>query len=127
MTNKVGYKRRVAKKTKLKKLAKQEAFYRDFTDDIAEWQKKGFSKEQAIQQTKGEVTAIDRLVQRYKNSVNVPGVIGISLQGIRRTKKVEGWIDDMEKKGMLMEKAGSLIFPPNPSLKRPGVHWERVK
>ena len=80
----------------------------------------GFSKEEAIKRIKKDasMTSLDKLVYRYEAYKNQPGVTSISLQGIRRTAKIDNWIKDMVDKGLLIDKKYSLYYPPNPKLKR---------
>jgi len=79
-----------------------------------------FSKEEAIKRIKKDasMTSLDKLIYRYEAYKNQPGVAAISLQGIRRTAKIDNWIKDMVDKDLLIDKKYSLYYPPNPKLKR---------
>jgi len=118
MVGKYGYKKRISAKRKLKKLKREELLRRDVPDLYFKMVGRGYEKEKAIEKVKNATTPLERLIQRYETNVKKPGVIAISLDGIKRTSKVDDWIEDMVEQGLLKDKGTSLVYPINPMLGR---------
>ena len=85
----------------------------------------GYDEKKALEKVKEISTPLGRLIQRYELNVNKPGVAAISLDDIRRTSKVDDWIEDMVEQGLLKDKGSSLMFPADAMLGRYLVNeWE---
>jgi len=112
------------KRTNKKRLRKRQIsdyqFIRHHLDKYNQLQAIGFSPEEATTRIKKDtaMASLDKLIFRYDSNKNQPGTIAISLQGIKRTAKVEKWIADKVEANLLIDRQFSLYFPPDPKLKR---------
>ena len=125
MSGKYGYTKRVSSKRKFKKLKHEMLFKSDFPDVFIKMKGIGYDEKKALEKVKEISTPLGRLIQRYELNVNKPGVAAISLDDIRRTSKVDDWIEDMVEQGLLKDKGSSLMFPADAMLGRYLVNeWE---
>jgi len=109
---------KTSRKETYMKIKKEEEIIRLMPDQYNHLVSVGFTREQAINKLKKPKTAVGKLEMMYERDVKRPGVTGISLQGIRRTRDVDKWINQMEKKGLVEDKTYMLKFPYNPLLGR---------
>ena len=91
---------------------REEMIMRTHKDEFSHLMSVGFSKDQALKKIKGsKMSSVQLLQKRYEMDKEKPGVIGISLQGIKRTSIVDRWIDKMENEGKIIDRGYVLEFP----------------
>jgi len=106
------------KKKLIEKEKKEEELIRLLPEDFWKLKSIGFTKEQAIKRIKKPFGSLDKLTIMYNRDVERPGIYGISMDNIRRTKDVEKWITEKEEQGLLEDRGDVLKFPANPLLGR---------
>jgi len=102
----------LSKREKMRRRMREEMIIRAYPDEFYNLVSIGFTREQALKKIRGnKISSVAILQRRYEIDKDRPGVLGISLAGIKRTESVERWIDKMEKEGKLIDRGGILEFP----------------
>jgi len=108
--------KRISKKVRLNRQLKERQLISQNQSLYNKLKAVGYTHQQAIAKIKTTTsnTSLEKLKKMYQKNVKQPGVVGISMQGIRRTKEVENFI----KQKQLIDRGYVLFFLPDKKLER---------
>ena len=71
----------------------------------------GFSESQALKTLrKKKVPGLEKLKYRYDISLSSPGVTGVNVEDIKRTKEVQSFIRELMRRGQIEDRGRVLYF-----------------